>query len=134
MWARCSQVCLCVYIYIYIYIHICLLVLTSMDVCICVYTYIVKLANVVEGDQKAPVSIATKPRCREARLLSLDCSTLHLIHTLYCWVLSKKVSSTISKVFDMTRLAIEPQSLEPLANTLPTIYIYRFPYASHGNV
>ena len=54
-------------------------------------------------------------------LLSLDCSTLPLIRTLYCWVLSKEVSSTIFKVFGMTRPRIEPRSPGPLANTLPTI-------------
>ena len=32
-----------------------------------------------------------------ALLFSLDCSTLSLIPTLYCWVLSKEVSSTIFK-------------------------------------
>ena len=55
-----------------------------------------------------------------ALLLSLDCSTLPLIHTLYCWVLSKEVSSTIFKVFGMTRPGIEARSPEPLANILPT--------------
>ena len=55
-----------------------------------------------------------------ALLLSLDFSTLPLIHTLYCWVLSKEVSSTIFKVFGMTRPGIEPRSTGPLANTLPT--------------
>ena len=43
-------------------------------------------------------------------LLSLDCSTLPLICTLYCWVLSKEVSSTIFKVFGMKRPEIEPKS------------------------
>ena len=55
-----------------------------------------------------------------ALLLSLDCSTLPLIRALYCWVLSKEVSSTIFKVFGMTWLWIEPRSPRPLANTLPT--------------
>ena len=53
-------------------------------------------------------------------LLCLDCSTLPLISTLYCWVLSKEISNTIFKVFGMTRHMIEPRSLGPLANTLPT--------------
>ena len=30
--------------------------------------------------------------------------------TLYCWVLSKEVSSTISKVFGTTRPGIQPRS------------------------
>ena len=59
----------------------------------------VKLVTIVEGNQKAPFLIATTPR---VLLLSLDCSTLLLIHALYCWVLSKEVSSTIFKVFGMT--------------------------------
>ena len=55
-----------------------------------------------------------------ALLFSLDCSTLPLIRTLYFWVLSKDVSSTIFKVFGMTRPGIEPRSSGPLANTLAT--------------
>ncbi len=55
-----------------------------------------------------------------ALLLSLDCSTLPLIRALYCWVLSKEASSTIFKVFGMTRPGIEPRSPGPLADTLPT--------------
>ena len=43
-----------------------------------------------------------------------------MIRTLYCWMLSKEVSSAIFKVFGMTRPGIEPRSPEPLANTLPT--------------
>ena len=43
------------------------------------------------------------------QLLSLDCSTLPLIRTLYCCVLSKEVSSTIIKVFGMTRPGTEPR-------------------------
>ena len=53
-------------------------------------------------------------------ILSLDNSTLHLIRILYYWGLSKEVSSTIFKVFDMTRSEFEPRSPRPLANTLPT--------------
>ena len=43
--------CVCVYIYIYIYMYISK----------------VKLATIVEGDPKAPFSIATTPRCRGGR-------------------------------------------------------------------
>ena len=42
----------------------------------------VKLATLVEGDPKAPFSTATTLRCKGVLLLSLDCSTLPLIHTL----------------------------------------------------
>ena len=39
-----------------------------MNICIlCIHIYLVKLATVVEGDQKAPFSIATTPRCRGGR-------------------------------------------------------------------
>ena len=53
-------------------------------------------------------------------LISMDCSTLPLIRTLYCWVSSKEVSSTILKIFGMTRPGIEPRSAGRLANDLPT--------------
>ena len=87
----------------------------------------VKLATLVEGDQKAPFSIATTLRCRgRVLLLSQNCSTLPLIRTLYCRVLSKEVSSTIFKVFGMTRPGIEPRSPGSLANTLPTRPMSRF--------
>ena len=56
----------------------------------------------------------------KAPLRSLDCSTLPLIRTLYCWALNKEISSAIFKVFAMTRPGIEPRSPEWLANTLPT--------------
>ena len=52
--------------------------------------------------------------------LSLDCSTLSLLRTLYSWVLSKEVSSTILKDFGVTRPGIESRSPGPLANTLNT--------------
>ena len=56
----------------------------------------------------------------ETLLLFQDYSTLSTICTLYCWVLSNEVSSTIFKVFNMTRPGIEPRSPWPLANTLPS--------------
>ena len=73
------------------------------------------LATVVEGDQKAHFSIATTLRCWGRHYWT----TLPLIHTLYCWVLSKEALSTIFKVFGMTWPGIEPRSPGPLANTLP---------------
>ena len=45
-------------------------------------------------------------------------SLIPLICTLYRWVLSKKVSSTIFKVFGMTRPGIETRSPGPLVNTI----------------
>ena len=57
-----------------------------------------------------------------ALLLFLGCSTLPLKRTLYCWVLSKEVSSTIFKIFGMTRPEIELRSPGPLANTMESIF------------
>ena len=56
----CVCMCVCVNIYICIYMYI------GMYVYICVYSK-VKLATVVEGDQKAPFSITTTPRCTGGR-------------------------------------------------------------------
>ena len=81
---------------------------------------IYKLATVVKANQKVPFSIATTPRCREGCYSFPWIAPLPLIHTLYCWVLSKEVSITISKVFGMTQLRIEPRSPGPLTNTLST--------------
>ena len=96
--------CLSINQYVYIYIYI--------------YILKVKLTTVAEGNQKASFSIASTPRCRGGRY-SFS-SILPLIRTLYSRVLSKLVSSTILKVFWLTRPGIEPRSLGPLANTLPT--------------
>ena len=81
----------------------------------------VKLPTVVEVDHKAPFfnSYYTNVLGR-VLLLSLDCSNLPLMLTLYCWVLSKEVSRTILKVFGMTRPGTEPRSPRPLAGALPT--------------
>ena len=79
----------------------------------------VKLATLVHGNKKAPFSIATTLMCRgRVLLLFLDCFTLPLMRTLYCWVLSKEELSTIFKVFGMTRPGVEPRYPGPLANTL----------------
>ena len=61
----------------------------------------VKLATTVMVNLKAPFSLANTLMCR-ALLLFLDCFTLLLIHTLYCWVLSKAASSTIFWIFGTT--------------------------------
>ena len=71
-----------------------------------------------------------------ALLHSLDFSTLPLIFTLECWVLSKAASSTMFLVFGMLRPRIEPRSSGLLANTLLIrpmtpffdIYIYIYIY------
>ena len=53
-------------------------------------------------------------------LLFLNCSTLPLIHTIYCWVLSKEISSTIFEVFGMTQPGIETQVSWTIDDTLTT--------------
>ena len=80
----------------------------------------VKFVTVFEDNQYALSSIANTLRFREALLLSLDCSTLPLVHAFYCWVLSKEIWSINFKVFGMTRPGIEPKSPGPLLNILPT--------------
>ena len=69
------------YIYIYIYI----------------YSYIYNKSKVGDCSRGRP----------EGALF--NSSTLPSIHTLYCWMLCKEVSSTIFKVFVMTQPGIEPR-------------------------
>ncbi len=86
------------------------------------------LVNIVYKSWRLQLRATRRPhfqylqhRCVGVTLfLSLDCSTLPAIRTLYPRVLSKEVSSTIFKVFDMTQPGIEPRSPGTLANTLPT--------------
>ena len=84
------------------------------------YPHIVKskFVTVVEGDQRAPFSIAKERRGRYSFPWIAPLYPSYVL--LFCWVLSKAVSSTIFKVFGMTRPGIEPRSSRPLANTLPT--------------
>ena len=70
------------------------------------------MASVVEGDQKDPFSIVSTPRCRGGRYSFPWIAPLPLIRTWYCWVLSKEVSSTIFKVFGMSRPGIEVSEFE----------------------
>ena len=79
----------------------------------------VKLATVIKADPSGSLfnSYYTDVLGR-ALLLSLDCSTLRLIHTLEWWVISKEASSTIFWVIVMIRVGIEPRSPCPLVNTL----------------
>ena len=69
---------------------------TCVCVCVCVYIYISKVADHSRGWPEGSFfnSYYTKVLGR-VLLLSPDCSTLPLIHTLWRWVLSKEVSSTI---------------------------------------
>ena len=86
----------CIYIYIYIHTHhicvcvcmycVCISIYLSIYVCVCLSIYLsiyiyskVKLATIVEGDSKAPFSIATTPRCRGGRY------SIPRIAPLYPW-------------------------------------------------
>ena len=80
-------------------------------------TYIYIYASKVGGDPKVPFSISTTPRCRGGSY------SISWIAPLYPWsvpynVLNTTASSTIFKVFGMTRLGTEPRSPGSLANTL----------------
>ena len=66
------------------------------------------------------VSSKVGARSQEQSEGSLFNSYFTLICTLYCWLLSKEVSSNILKVFGMTWPGIEPRPPRTLANTLPT--------------
>ena len=56
------NICALIYIYIYIYMCVCVCVCVCVCMCVCVISKL-KSATVVEGDPKAPFSIATTPRC-----------------------------------------------------------------------
>ena len=77
------------------------------------------MVTVVKGDPKAPLSIATTPRCREGRYSFPWIVPLYL-DTNFIMLLSKEASSTIFRVFGMTRPGIEPWSPGSMANILPT--------------
>ena len=79
--------------------------------------YRFKLATIVEGDLKAPFSVATTSRCWEGRY------SFPWIAPLYPWSIPYNAVKQGSIkyhfwVFGMTRLGIEPQSSGPLANTV----------------
>ena len=72
--------------------------------------------NLIEGEPKAPFSIATTPRCRGGRYF------IPSVAPLYPYLIMLSVKQGGIKyhfwVFGMTRLRIEPRSSGPLANTL----------------
>ena len=64
-------------------------------------------------------SIAATPRCWGGRYSFPWIAPLYPWYVPSIWVLSKEVSSTILKVFGMTRPGIEPRSPRQLSNSLP---------------
>ena len=61
-----------------------------------------------------------------ALLLSLDSSTLSLIRTLYCWVLSKEVSSTIFKSLVWRDLGLNPSLPDHWRTVYPLVECFRY--------
>ena len=86
------------------------------------------MATIVEGNQKAPFSIAFDRSVGKGA--TPFPGLLHFTLDTYLVLMSiKEVTSTIFKVFGMTQLEIEPRSPGPLSNTLPTRstnYLYLF--------
>ena len=70
----------------------------------------VKLATFIDGDLKAPFSIATTLRCRGGRYSIPRIALLYPWSIPYnCWVLSKEASSAIFfLIFGMTDLGLNP--------------------------
>ena len=88
--------CLCIY---HLWLIIIIIIITDHQISARLPDLVikkVKLAIVVQGDQKAPFSIATTPRCREGRYSFFWIAPLYPWYVTYiCWVLSKEVSSAI---------------------------------------
>ena len=86
----------------------------------------VKLSPFVEDDQKAPFSVATKPRCRRGRY-----SFPWIAYLILLSVKQGGIKYHVFKVFGMTQPGIEPRSPGPLANTPPTRPISRFKWLAN---
>ena len=89
------------------------------------------MATIVEGDPKAPFSIATTPWCMGGRYSFPG--LLHFTLDPYLIMLSVKqggIKYHFFLVFGMTRLGIEPWSPGPLVNTLTDRPIYIYIYIS----
>ena len=61
--------CVRVNVGVHLFIHTQVYIYIYISVCVCVHIYVskVKLATIVEGNEKAPFSIATTPRYRGGR-------------------------------------------------------------------
>ena len=88
--------------------------------------------TIVEGDPKAPFSIATTPRCRGGRYSFPWIAPLYPWSLPYNAVLSKVASSTIFWVFGMTQTGIEPRSPGSLANNLTLTPLFRQQLINHN--
>ena len=115
--------CTIIYIYIYIHTHTHIYIYrVYIYIYIYIYIYVtrahikVKLATLVEGDPKAPFSIATQSRCRKGRYSIPWIAPLYLYQEMLC--VKQGGIKYQFLTFGMTRSRIEPQSPGPLANTL----------------
>ena len=84
-----------------------------------------KLVTVVDGDQKAPFSIATTPRCSRGFYSFPWIAPLYPRyepHIVVCK--ARRYQVPFFKVFGMTRPGIEPSTPGSLVSTLPTGPIY----------
>ena len=88
----------------------------------------IKLPTTVEGDQRAPFSIATTPRCRGGRYSIPRIAPLYPWYVPYIAEFKQGGIKYYFKVFGMTRRGIEPRSSSPLANSLPTKPMSRYMY------
>ena len=65
----CKCVCMyaCMYVYrcVYIYVYVCIYMCAYVCVCLCISFY--EACKCLQGQKKAPFSIATTPRCRGGR-------------------------------------------------------------------
>ena len=99
----------------------------------------INLAILVEGDQKAPFSIATTQRSREGCYSFPWIAPLPLIHIL-CWVLSKETSSTSFESLVWQDLGFNPNlpsiwwtlTARPMDRLIKNKWLnYRFLFPSH---
>ena len=104
----------CLWVYVGLRFHVCVYIFGGFSIYI---SKQVSWPTVVKGNPKVPFSIATTPKGRKGRY-SFPSIAPQLICTLECWVLSNETSSTIFKVFGMTRPRIELRSPGLLVNTL----------------
>ena len=100
-----------------------------------IYIYISKVGDLSRGWSEGSLFDSSFTEVYERVLLhSLDCSTLPLIVTLKCWVLSKAASSSIFWVFGMTTCDWTPVSrtigkhTNSLGQWPGNIYIYIYIY------
>ena len=75
------------------------------------------MATIVEGDPKAPFSIATTPKCKAGCYSFPWISLLYPWSVPWCWVLGKEASSIIFESLVWLDQEIETKSPGPLANT-----------------